>query len=99
MRQIDAEILMDKIARAKKARKIYGVDCACSFLNDANELCTEWRIVEDLVENAATVDRLKARRGQWLKLGDGVRCSVCNYKLLTTGLTMFCPNCGAEMER
>lgn len=27
----------------------------------------------------------------------GVRCSNCNYKLETTGLPSYCPNCGAKM--
>lgn len=34
-------------------------------------------------------------RWQWV---DGVRCSICNYKLQTTGLPSYCPNCGATMD-
>lgn len=37
------------------------------------------------------------RHGHWLWV-DGVRCSICNYKLQTTGLTSYCPNCGAKMD-
>ena len=37
------------------------------------------------------------RRGKWL-LREGYRCSRCNYKLETTGLPSYCPNCGAKME-
>lgn len=36
-------------------------------------------------------------KGKWL-WADGVRCSRCNYKLQSTGLPSYCPNCGAEME-
>lgn len=36
-------------------------------------------------------------KGKWI-LVDGYRCSVCNYKLLTTGLPMYCPHCSARME-
>lgn len=35
--------------------------------------------------------------GKWLWV-DGVRCSICNYKLQTTGLPSYCPNCGAKMN-
>ena len=38
------------------------------------------------------------KKGKWL-LSDGYRCSVCNYKVLSTGLPSKCPNCYAEMER
>ena len=37
------------------------------------------------------------KRGKW-NLVDGYRCSVCNYKVMQTGLPMYCPNCGAKME-
>ena len=37
------------------------------------------------------------RHGKWLWV-DGVRCSQCNYKLQTTGLPSYCPNCGADMR-
>ena len=38
---------------------------------------------------------IKYGHWQWV---DGVRCSICNYKLQTTGLTSYCPNCGARMD-
>ena len=37
------------------------------------------------------------RHGKWMWV-DGVRCSQCNYKLETTGLPNYCPNCGADMR-
>lgn len=37
------------------------------------------------------------RNGIWIQ-GYDIRCSICNYKLQTTGLLTYCPNCGAEME-
>ena len=37
------------------------------------------------------------RKGKWV-LTDGYRCSRCNYKLQTTGIPMYCPNCGADMR-
>ena len=47
------------------------------------------------IDDLPTIEERK--RGMWLWL-DGVRCSNCNHKLQTTGLTSFCPNCGARME-
>ena len=38
------------------------------------------------------------QKGRWIWTSDGVRCSICNYKLQTTGLTSYCPNCGAKMD-
>lgn len=36
------------------------------------------------------------KKGHWMWI-DGVRCSVCNYKLQTTGVPFYCPHCGARM--
>ena len=44
-----------------------------------------------------TVDAEPIRHGRWLWV-DGVRCSLCNHKLQTTGLPSYCPNCGAKMD-
>ena len=49
-----------------------------------------------LVDEAPTVDAVPVKHGKWLWF-DGVRCSQCNYKLATTGLPSYCPNCGARM--
>lgn len=37
------------------------------------------------------------KHGRWLWF-DGVRCSICNHKLQTSGLPSYCPNCGARMD-
>lgn len=49
------------------------------------------------LNHAPTVDAVPVRHGKWLWL-DGVRCSKCNYKLETTWLPNYCPNCGADMR-
>ena len=54
------------------------------------------------IKTAPTIEpeRKKGNRinhGRWLWL-DGVRCSNCNHKLQTTGLTSYCPNCGSDMR-
>ena len=56
-------------------------------------------------DNQKIEDRLVGRwvlvadrkTGRWV-LQDGYRCSVCYYKLQTTGLPTYCPNCGASMQ-
>lgn len=55
-----------------------------------NDFCSrgERKMTEDVLENV---------KGEWLQQ-DGIRCSNCNYKLHTTGLPMYCPNCHADMR-
>ncbi len=39
------------------------------------------------------------KKGRWMmNTGLGTMCSNCYYKLETTGLLSYCPNCGAYME-
>ena len=40
---------------------------------------------------------LTPKTANWIWSID-VRCSNCNYKLETTGLPSYCPNCGARMK-
>jgi predicted Zn-ribbon and HTH transcriptional regulator len=44
------------------------------------------------------IDVQPVKRGKWLWV-DGVRCSECNYKLQTTGLPSYCPNCGCRVDK
>ena len=44
-----------------------------------------------------TTDAEPVKHGRWIWL-DGVRCSICNHKLQTSGLPSYCPNCGAKMD-
>ena len=44
------------------------------------------------------LEHIARPKGKWLWI-DGVRCSRCNYKLQTTGLPSYCPNCGSLMGR
>lgn len=54
-------------------------------------------ITKEEIDKMPTADAVPVRHGKWLWL-DGVRCSQCNYKLATTGLPSYCPNCGARMD-
>lgn len=47
------------------------------------------------IKETLTAEPVKHGRWVWL---DGVRCSICNHKLQTTGLPSYCPNCGAKMD-
>ena len=40
----------------------------------------------------------RVKHGEWV-LGDGYYCSSCGYKLQTTAILRYCPNCGAKMGR
>ena len=74
---------------------------------DANVLRETWLCLEgkdfqalDFVHSIdaqPTIAAEPVRHGKWLWL-DGVRCSECNYKLETTGLPSYCPNCGCRVD-
>ena len=69
-------------------------------------------MMDDLISRQAAIDALlgevrlvdgyyvempERMRGKWLLLV-GYGCSCCNYKLQTTGIPSYCPNCGADMR-
>jgi len=49
------------------------------------------------LEDMPSADVQPVRHGHW-NWFDGVYCSVCNYKLQSTGIPSYCPNCGAQMD-
>ena len=69
--------------------------------NDANFPSFSWdsgvSSALSIIEEQPIIDAEPIRHGKWLWF-DGVRCSQCNYKLETTGLPSYCPNCGARMS-
>lgn len=36
-------------------------------------------------------------KGEWIKCGWSIRCSICNYDM-PYSVRNFCPNCGADMR-
>lgn len=55
--------------------------CDC-FLNDAQELSTEWWCVEDAVTAAPTIDAVPVVHGQWVHNDLGhTYCSKCHERL------------------
>lgn len=76
-------------------------------LIDADELLTAFPVDDEpmltkssvrmTIKHMPTVEAEPVRHGHW-NWFDGLRCSVCNYKLQSTGIPSCCPNCGAKMD-
>lgn len=78
--------------------------CDC-FLNDAQELSTEWWCVEDVVIAAPTIDAVPVVHGRWVQEDeDAWRCTCCGafWTFIDGGPeendARFCPVCGAKMD-
>jgi hypothetical protein len=62
------------------------------------------RDVQDIIDDAPSVDAVPAVHGRWEYDADGIpRCSVCHAKPGLDGaedyaLTPHCPTCGADMR-
>ena len=84
-RPIDADALKDDILKS-------------AVMIDDRGIQTGYEIAIELIKKQPTIDAEPVRHGKWLWV-DGVRCSECNYKLQTTGLPSYCPNCGARMDK
>lgn len=54
--------------------------------------------MEKFCDRAIEALQAESKRGKWV-LGDGYYCSSCGYKLQTTAILRFCPNCGAKMDK
>jgi hypothetical protein len=93
MRLIDADALLKEFERRQEQQINNYCDC---FLNDAHELSTEWNCVEDMVENAPTIEAEPVRHGKWSFPWTSPECSVCRKTQKWT--SNFCPHCGAKMD-
>ena len=110
-RLIDADALMSDCKLAQNQADRHGREFANAFYSGGGEISTEWWCVEDLIENAPTIES-KRKTGRWYKPKGmmppeymGVyRCSECDemamrdWKHHRQELTNFCPNCGARMK-
>lgn len=98
MRLIDADALLKEFESRQEQQISNYCDC---FLNDAHELSTEWNCVEDMVDNAPTIEAEPVRHGMWEAYpSDGyMRCSNCRVEYLKMKiLWSYCPHCGAKMD-
>lgn len=93
MRLVDADALQRAFDDAHKDEP----DFFCSnFLNDAGNPSTEWDCVDDILENAPTIDAQPVKHGKWVKYPSIYRCSNCgNPKGMPKP---YCELCGARMS-
>lgn len=98
MRLIDADTLIKKIKRAKKAVKLGPMDIY------AKGTLTGLDYAIYLINNVTTVEERK--HGHWFDPEDddgrtAWHCSVCDYVVKTIGFYPnynYCPCCGARMD-
>lgn len=87
MRPIDADALLQEFERRQEQQISNYCDC---FLNDAHELSTEWNCVEDMVENATTIEAIPIDVvAEMLAELFGEEC-CCNYNGIDEWLPMLC---------
>lgn len=102
MRLIDADALIADCQLAQKQADRHGREFANAFYSGGGDISTEWWCVEDMIENAPTVEERK--RGEWINvtndesLEEEYECSVCGYELFYSNPTKYCPHCGADMR-
>ena len=78
--------------------------CDC-FLDDAQELSTEWWCVEDAVQAAPTIDAVPVVHGRWVMMAGFPACSKCGCSPADweakpdnpEGYPPYCHSCGAKM--
>ena len=101
MRLIDADALMEECQLAQKQADRHGREYANAFYSGSMDISTEWWCVEDMIENAHTVDERK--KGKWIEITDHetpivCKCTECGWLTTHYDSFSFCPNCGADMR-
>lgn len=114
MRAIDADALIADCQLAQKQADRHGIEYANAFYSGGGEVSTEWWCVEDMIENAPTIEPQR-KKGKWIDTtqGDHYKCSCCGTRAafwfneenssgwekdMSEWLSDFCPNCGADMR-
>ncbi len=101
VRLIDANALLKDFAERQQLDRSDG-DYADCFMNDAQELSTEWWCVEDAVTSAPTIDAVPVVHAglretgmdeAWCSWGD---CTNCGHSNIMG--SKFCNECGARMD-
>ena len=107
VRLIDAKALQRAFDDAHKGKPDY---YCCNFLNNAGNPSTEWDCVDDILENAPTIDAQPVKHGKWITtqktIDDGfTTCSYCHREFYIDdlvhvgnedGFCEFCPACGSD---
>lgn len=102
MRLIDADALLERIAKRKQ--EVHDQSFAPNPYRDAYDCCRfdELNIVRNMTRNARTVDPVK--HGYWI-LDETIKnpryqiktCSLCGCRANRTQFN-FCPKCGSKMD-
>ena len=65
MRLIDADALMADCQLAQKQADRHGREFANAFFSGGGDISTEWWCVEDMIENAPTIEP-ERKKGKWI---------------------------------
>ena len=105
MRLIDADALMKIVQHEEIQAQVHGREFSTCFMSPGGTMSTEWWYVENLIEDAPTIEERKT--GMWIKEywnGEHTRkCSACNITQTVTTYRgkvnfKYCPYCGAKMK-
>lgn len=105
MRCIDADALIADCQLAQKQADRHGREFANAFYSGGGEVSTEWWCVEDMIENAPTIEP-ERKKGKWIEFPNHMayKCSECGRIIQTTDGRRnvskhypFC-HCGADMR-
>lgn len=109
-RLIDADALIADCQLAQKQADRHGREFANAFYSGGGEISTEWWCVEDMIENAPTIEERKKGKCVWCDSPyrieyywidrEGCTASFQDEErhMVATGIAKFCPNCGRELR-
>ena len=98
MRLIDADTLIADCQLAQKQADRHGREFANAFYSGGGEISTEWWCVEDMIDNAPTIEERKTGKVIVKSTGDRSYwvCDQCRTVIKSTD--NFCRNCGADLR-
>ena len=98
-RLIDADALIADCQLAQKQADRHGREFANAFYSGGGDISTEWWCVEDMIDNAPTIEERK--KGRWTMVTDNngqhFVCDQCGEWRYRQG-QRFCGECGAKMN-
>ena len=102
MRTIDGDALLKRVQQEEIQAQVHGREFSTCFLSQGGTPSTEWWYVEDLIENAPTIES-ERKKGKWKLLKDGSAiCSECGFTQQCAwdldNWDNFCHHCGADMR-
>lgn len=110
MSLIDGDALLKRVQQEEIQAQIHGREFSTCFMSPGGTPSTEWWFVEDLIENAPTIEP-ERKKGKWIDDGTefGCCCDSCGVTLddyfmgdlsevHLHKIPNYCPNCGADMR-